>query len=78
MEDTSKVRDLSMGGLFVETFKMCPVDSTVDLHFLVEEGEVRASATVRHVSAGSGFGLQFKTVRSEDQERFSSMIRRIV
>ena len=57
---------------------MCPVDATVELHFLVEDGEITASATVRYVSAGSGIGLQFKTVRGEDQIRFASMVKRLV
>jgi hypothetical protein len=80
VEDTSRVKDLSVGGLFIETSKICPVDATVDLHFLVEDGEITASATVRYVKIGSGrgIGLQFKTVRSEDQFRFSTMIKRLI
>jgi hypothetical protein len=67
-----------VGGLFIETLKVCPVDATVELHFLVEDGEIRANATVRYVKAGSGIGLQFKTVRSEDQVRFSTMMKRLI
>ena len=67
-----------MGGLFIETTKMCPVDATVELHFLVEDGTIRANASVRYANAGSGLGLQFKTVRSEDQEHFSTMIKRLI
>jgi len=57
---------------------VCPLDATVELHFLVEDGEITASATVRYVSAGSGIGLQFKAVRGEDQVRFSTMVKRLV
>ena len=77
-EDTSRVKDLSAGGLFIETKKTCPVGATVDLYFLVEDGEITASATVRYVKAGSGLGLQFKSVRSEDQKRFGSMVKRLL
>jgi len=77
-EDTSRVKDLGVGGVFVETKKACPVGGTVDLHFLVPDGEVRASATVRFVLSGVGMGLQFKAVRGEDQTRFASMIKRII
>ncbi len=77
-EDTSRVKDLSVGGLFIETSKVCPVDATVELHFLVEDGEIRANAIVRYVKAGNGIGLQFKTVRSEDQARFSTMMKRLI
>jgi PilZ domain-containing protein len=72
------VKDLSVGGLFIETLKACPIDATVELHFLVEDGEIRANATVRYVKAGKGIGLQFKTVRSEDQARFSTMVKRLL
>ena len=77
-EDTSQVKDLSVRGLFIETLKVCPVDANVDLHFLVEDGEVKANATVRYVKEGCGLGLQFKTVRTEDRIRFASMIKRLL
>ena len=77
-EDTSRVKDLSVGGLFIETLKVCPVEATVKLHFLVEDGEITADATVRYVKAGSGLGLKFKTVRSEDQVRFATLIKRLI
>jgi hypothetical protein len=67
-----------VGGLFVETKKVCPVDAAVKLNFLVEDGEIAAEASVRHVKAGSGLGLQFKRVRSEDQVRFTTMIKRLI
>jgi PilZ domain len=76
-EDTSRVKDLSVGGLFVETSKTCPIDAAVELHFLVEDGEVRATATVRYVLPGSGLGLQFQAIRHDDQVRFSAMIKRL-
>ena len=78
MEDTSRVRDISVGGLFVETLKVCPVDSTVELHFLVEDGGINAHATVRYLKPGSGIGLQFKSVRGKDQAHFSTMIERLI
>ena len=67
-----------MGGLFIETLKVCPVGATVKLHFLVEDGQITADAIVRYVKAGSGLGLKFKTVRSEDQVRFATMIKRLI
>jgi hypothetical protein len=77
-EDTSRVKDLGVGGLFIETLKVCPVDAMVELHFLVEDGEITANATVRYVKVGSGLGLKFKTVRGEDQVRFATMIKRLI
>src|SRR5271169_614134 len=77
-EDTSRVKDARTGGLFIETLKVCPVGATVKLHCLVEDGQITADATVRYVKAGSGLGLKFKTVRSEDQVRLAAMIRRLI
>jgi len=54
------------------------VDATVKLNFLVEDGAITAEATVRYVKTGSGLGLQFKSVRSEDQVRFATMIKRLI
>ena len=62
----------------VETLKACPADTTIKLHFLVEDGEITADATVRYVETGSGLGLKFKNVRTEDQGRFATMIRRLI
>lgn len=78
MEDTSRVADLSVGGVFIETQKSCPLDATVELHFLVEDGTIRATATVRYIKTGLGLGLKFKAVRGEDQERFASMVKRLL
>lgn len=76
-EDTSRVRDISVGGVFIETKKVLPVDGTVELNFLVEDGGIVAKAAVRYVLTGVGMGLQFKNVRTEDQEHFATMMKRI-
>ena len=77
-EDTSRVRDLSVGGVFIETKKVLPIDATVELNFLVEDGKIFAEATVRYVLPGVGAGLQFKNVRTEDRDQFANMVKRIL
>ena len=77
-EDTSRVRDISVGGVFIETKKSLPLDATVELNFLVEDGGIVAKAAVRYVLPSIGIGLQFKTVRTEDQPLFAAMIKRII
>lgn len=77
-EDTSRVRDLSVGGVFIETKKVLPIDATVELNFLVEDGGIVAEATVRHVLSRVGAGLQFKNVRTEDRDHFAAMMKRIL
>jgi len=77
-EDTSRVRDMGVGGVFIETKKTLPMDATVELNFLVEDGGIVAKAAVRYVLPGVGVGLQFKNVRTEDQPYFAAMIKRII
>jgi PilZ domain len=76
-EDTSRVRNLSAEGLFIETRKTCPVGSTVALDFLVEDGAIRATANVRHLIPRVGMGLKFQTIRGDDQAHFVKMITRL-
>jgi PilZ domain-containing protein len=77
LEDTSRVRDLSMGGLFVETEKASDVDATIRLDFLVQEGQIRAEALVRHVKPGSGLGLKFSALPEEDGPRLTALMTRL-
>jgi PilZ domain len=72
-EETSRVRDLSLGGLFVETAKSTHVGESVKLDFLVQEGRIGTEAVVRHVKSG-GLGLKFATVGNEDQKRLKALI----
>src|ERR1700731_1204269 len=76
-EDTSRVRDLSMGGLFVETEKAREVDATIRLDFLVQEGQIRAEAVVRHAKPGSGLGLKFTAMAEEDGPRLTALVTRL-
>src|ERR1700704_4124113 len=58
-EDVAPVRNLSMGGLFIETDKPKAPGIEAKLHFLVQEGQIRADAVVRHAKPGRGLGLRF-------------------
>jgi len=76
-DDTSRVRDLSTGGLFVETEEVRDVDATIRLDFLVQEGQIRAKAVVRHVKPGSGLGLKFTALAEEDGPRLEALMTRL-
>jgi ATP dependent DNA ligase domain/PilZ domain len=75
-EETSRVRDLSMGGLFVETTKSTAVGASVKLDFLVQEGRIGAEAVVRHVKSG-GLGLKLSAMGNEDLKRLRALITRL-
>ena len=76
-EDTLRVRDLSMGGLFVESEEAREVDATIRLDFLVQEGQIRAEAVVRHVKPGRGLGLKFTALTEEDGPRLKALMTRL-
>jgi len=73
----TRVRDLSTGGLFVETEEARDVDMTIRLDFLVQERQFRAEAVVRHVKPGSGLGLKFTALTAEDSPQLTALIVRL-
>jgi PilZ domain len=76
-EDISRVRDLSLGGLFLETKVLRAIGSPTKIDFLVGEGQIRTDAVVRHVSPGQGLGLKFTAVTEQDRPKFAALLRRI-
>ena len=76
-DDTSRVGNLSLGGLFVETGKPKPVGSTVKLDFLVQEGQIRAEAIVQRADPGRGLGLKFTAINDGDRSRMAALMNRI-
>jgi len=76
LEDTARVRDLSLGGLFVATPEALPVGATLRLDFLVQEGAIRAAGVVRHAEPGRGMGLKFTSVRGEDLQHLVELVNR--
>ena len=77
-DDVARVRDLSVGGAFIEA-KKPPRDigAMTNLHFLVQEGQIRADATVRHAADGQGMGLKFTAVREEDRSKLIALVSRM-
>ena len=76
-DETSRVDNLSLGGLFVETAKSGPVGSMVKLDFLVEEGQIRAEAIVRRAEPGRGLGLKFTAINDGDRSRMAALMNRV-
>jgi PilZ domain-containing protein len=76
-DETGRVRDLGPGGLFVETTKPRAVGLTAKVDFLVQEGQIRADAVVRHVEPGRGLGLKFTAVNDVDRPHFIDLLNRL-
>ena len=58
-DETARVRNVSLGGLFAETPRPKAVGMTAKVDFLVQEGQIRAGAVVRHVEPRRGLDLKF-------------------
>ena len=76
-DDLSRVADLSVSGAFLETSKPRAVGSSIKVHFLVSEGQIRLDAVIRHVSPGKGLGLKFVALAEEDRSRFTALMKRL-
>jgi hypothetical protein len=66
-----------MGGLFIETSE--PKDDGVRarLDFLVQEGQIRADAVVRHARSGVGLGLKFTALSEQDRPKLAVLLTRL-
>ena len=76
-DETARVRDVSLGGLFVETTKPRPVGLTAKVDFLVQEGQIRADAVVRHVQRGRRLGLKFTAVSDGNRRCLIALLNRL-
>jgi hypothetical protein len=54
-----------------------PVGATAQIDFLVDEGQIRNEAVVRHVKAATGMGLEFIAAAHEDRPRLAALLNRL-
>lgn len=76
-EDIARVGDISIGGIFLETPLPREVGITTKLHFLVQEGQIRAEAVVRHAEEGRGLGLKFTALSDDDRPHLAALMSRL-
>src|SRR5258706_4112023 len=76
-EDVSRGRDLSMGGLFIETPEPKAEGVLARLNFLVQEGQIRADGVVRHATPGFGLGLKFTALSEQDRPKLAALLTRL-
>lgn len=73
----SRVRDLSIGGVFVFTPAPPTVGTAVKLLFVLPEGEVRIEGVVRYAELKKGMGVEFTRMGTGDGARFGELLRRL-
>jgi len=66
-----------MGGLFIETPLVRATGTVTRLDFLVEEGQIRADAVVRHAEPGTGLGLKFTALTEQDRPKLAALLTRL-
>jgi hypothetical protein len=74
----SRVKTLSMGGLFIVAPEPPPVGTKVRLAFDVPGGSVRADAIVRNTVAGQGFGVEFTRMDLRDKLLLQRLLNRLL
>jgi len=75
--DVSRILDLSAAGMFLETRARKREGDLLHLHFLVQEGPIRAEAVVRHVASGRGLGMKISSVLSQDMLQLKRLLSRL-
>ena len=75
-DKTSRVADLSLGGLFIVTDCPAAIGAEAHLEFLVPDAQVRAKAVVRHLEPGRGLGLQFTAISERECSRLIGLLNR--
>lgn len=75
--DVSPVQNVSLGGVFLDTPKACPIDSRAEIHFCVQEGQIRTEGIVRHVAPGRGLGLKFTAIKEPDRPNLIRLMDRL-
>ena len=75
--ETSAVQDISLGGVFLITPKTKPIDAKAELHFLVQEGQIRTEAVVRHLEPARGLGMKFTAVKDSDRPQLIRLMTRL-
>jgi heterodisulfide reductase subunit C len=77
-DDVSRVLDISIDGLFIETPRLSVKEGMpAKLDFLVQEGRIKADAVVRHIKRGNGLGLRFIALAENDRQRLKALLTRL-
>ena len=74
----SRVRTLSMGGLFISVPNPPPVGTKLRLAFEVPGGNVHAEAIVRNIVCGEGMGVEFTRLELKDRILLENLLKRLL
>lgn len=71
-----RLRDLSVGGAFVESRQVFPIGSILNLRFKIPGivNFVSCSGIVRNMAVGNGFGVQFLDLSGENLRNVEHLV----
>lgn len=75
--ELSRVQNLNLSGIFIETSLPKDLGASIELYFLVSEGPIRAKAVVRHVEPGQGLGLKLTGMTEQHRLHFGALMKRL-
>ena len=78
LQQVSRVKTLSMGGLFISASIVRPVGTTLTLVFQVPGGVVQAEAVVRNVVPDEGMGVQFTKLGPQERALLQQLLARLL
>lgn len=73
----SRVRDLSTGGIFIETLRRRVKGDFVQVHFLVPEGQISLDGVVAQSQPSEGLGLKFQGLATRDIAKLGLLLERV-
>ena len=77
LRNVSRVRDLSIGGVFISTHTPVPGGTAIELLFALPEGETRIHGVVRYADPNKGIGVEFTRMGAGDRARLQELLRRL-
>ena|SRR5487761_342513 len=73
--DASRARNVSQGGMYIDTTNPADVGETVELFFDAPQGEVRARAIARSMHPCRGMGVEFVSMDYVARKRLHDMLK---
>jgi hypothetical protein len=77
-QQVSRVKTLSLGGLFLCGPDAPPLGMELKVVFQVPGGMVYADAVVRNIVPGEGMGVEFTTMNPESKALLESLLKRLL
>lgn len=69
--------EISLGGCYIETNSMLPVNTRVELHMRIGDVEVRAAGVIAYLDPSGGLGVRFNQLSPEDLTSLEGLLNRL-